>query len=74
MPPLRGGGLSGGYPPGGLKGYPLERLYEELVFLAYHLHWGYEELLRLDHAERRRWCQEVSRLNQRLNEEARRRG
>ncbi|HHI96310.1 MAG TPA: hypothetical protein ENJ96_00475 [Thermodesulfatator atlanticus] len=72
MPPLRGGSGGGGDQPGGLKGYPLERLYEELVFLAYHLHWSYSELLSLDHAERRRWCQEVSRLNQRLNEERRR--
>ena len=24
--------------------------------LAYHFHWPYEELMRLDHAERRHWA------------------
>ncbi|HFC96900.1 MAG TPA: hypothetical protein ENJ40_00380 [Thermosulfurimonas dismutans] len=71
---MRTGSDGGGDQPGGLKGYPLERLYEELAFLAYHLHWGYQELLELDHAERRRWCREISRINQRLAEEERRRG
>lgn len=48
--------------------YPEDQLYEELAFLAYHLHWPYEELLNLDHLERRRWVGEVSKINERLNE------
>jgi hypothetical protein len=43
-------------------------LHEELAFLAYHLHWSYDELLHMEHAERRRWCDEVSRMNRRLSE------
>ena len=37
--------------------------------MAYHLHWPYDQLLNLDHAERLRWVDEVSRINQRLNGE-----
>ena len=36
--------------------YPQEQLFQEMAFLAYYLHW-----------ERRRWCREVSEVNQKLN-------
>jgi hypothetical protein len=48
--------------------YPRERLREELVFLAYHLHWSYRELLSLEHAERRGFCEEISKIHRRLAE------
>jgi len=48
---------------------PLDRLYEEAAFLAYHLHWGHAEVLALEHGERRRWCEEVSKINVRLSGE-----
>lgn len=48
--------------------YPLERLYQELAYLAYHLHWPYDQLLQMEHAERLRWVEEVSSINKRLNE------
>ena len=38
-----------------------------MAFLAYYLHWSNEELMKLDHWERRRWCREVSAINQKLN-------
>jgi hypothetical protein len=38
-------------------------LYEEMAFIAYHLHWSHDELMRLDHCERRRWCREISSIN-----------
>lgn len=47
--------------------YPENRLYQEMAFLAYYLHWSKEELLHLDHGERRRWCREVSAINQKLS-------
>ena len=53
-------------------GYPLDRLYEEVAFLAYYFHWDCETVLTLDHRERQRWCHEISSINRRLNgEEAR---
>ena len=48
--------------------YPLDRLIEEVAFLAYHFHWGHDEILALEHADRRRWAGAVSALNERVNE------
>ncbi len=53
---------------GGILGYPLDRLYEEVAYVAFHLHWSFELLMTLDHRERVRWVQEVARINNRLNE------
>lgn len=50
-------------------GYPLESLYEEVAFLTYYLHWDYNSVLNLEHFERQRWCKEVSKINQKLNED-----
>ena len=38
-----------------------------MAFLAYYLHWGHDEVMNLDHRERRRWCAELSKINKRLN-------
>jgi len=38
-----------------------------MSFLAYYLHWSHEELMNLDHRERRRWCNEISAINKKLN-------
>ena len=46
---------------GSLKAYPATQLHEEMAFIAYHFHWAHEELMLLEHAERRRWCREISR-------------
>lgn len=54
-----------------MRGYPLDMIYEEVAFIAYHFKWSYEELMEMDHAERRRWCEEVSRINRSLNERSR---
>ena len=37
-----------------------------MSFLAYYLHWSHEELMQLEHRERRRFCQEVSRINKKV--------
>lgn len=51
-------------------GYPSDRLFEEVAYLAYYFHWPGEEILRLEHGERLRWVAEVARINRRLNEES----
>lgn len=33
------------------------------------MHWGHEEILKMNHLERLRWCKEVSKINSRLNQE-----
>jgi hypothetical protein len=39
-----------------------------MAFIAFHFHWPVQELLALEHAERRRWCREISGINRRLND------
>jgi hypothetical protein len=53
-----------------MTSYPLERLRGEVAYIAYYLHWPYEQIMQLDHLERRQWANEVSKMNQRLNEAA----
>jgi len=50
-----------------LKAYPVKTLYEEMAFIAMHFHWSQEELMRLEHGERRRWCREISAVNRARN-------
>ncbi|MGB9940956.1 DUF6760 family protein [Methanosarcina sp.] len=50
-----------------MTGYPLERLYEEVAFIAYHFHWPLEEIMTLEHRDRQRWCEEISKINQHLS-------
>ena len=47
--------------------YPQERIYQEMTFLSYYLHWSRDEVMRLNHLERRRWCREVSAVNKKLS-------
>jgi hypothetical protein len=47
--------------------YPLDRLREEVAYLAYHLNWSYEDVMLMEHAERQEWVDEVARINTRLN-------
>ncbi|MDQ3855484.1 MAG: hypothetical protein M3281_03725 [Chloroflexota bacterium] len=49
-------------------GYPSERLYEEVAYIACHLHWPYDQIMALEHRERQRWANEVARINERLND------
>ena len=41
-----------------------------MAFIAFHFHWSLDQIMSLEHAERQRWVAAISRLNQRLNEEA----
>jgi len=50
-----------------MTGYPLDRLYEEIAFIAYYFKWGFEEIINLEHRDRRRWCEEISRINKELS-------
>ncbi|MDR1354289.1 MAG: hypothetical protein LBJ38_02000 [Oscillospiraceae bacterium] len=43
--------------------YPQKELLSELAFIAYYFHWSFVEVTRLDHISRRKWCKEISRIN-----------
>lgn len=49
--------------------YAADRLFEEVAYVAYHLHWPMEEILNLEHADRQRFVTEISSINRRLSEE-----
>ena len=38
-----------------------------MTFLSYYLHWSRDEVMNLNHLERRRWCREVSAVNKKLS-------
>lgn len=63
------GGANKFFASRGLTTYPAEKIYEEAAFLGYYMHWGHNEILRMSHLERLRWCKEVSKINSRLNQE-----
>lgn len=54
-----------------MKHYPIDVLWQEVIYLAYHLHWDLDELLNLEHHDRVRLVQGVVALNARAWEEVR---
>jgi hypothetical protein len=54
-----------------VRRYPTDALWDEIAYLAYHLHWDLDTLLDLEHADRVRLVQAVADLNRRAWEEVR---
>ena len=50
-----------------MKAYPVKVLYEEMAFIAHHFHWPPDQLMGLEHRERRRWCRVISAINRTLD-------
>ncbi len=48
----------------------MDRIFEEVAYIAYHFHWPHDQILNLDHLERQRWVEEVAKINRRLDEAA----
>ncbi len=49
--------------------YPADKIYEEMAFIAYYMHWQHSEIASLSHRERQRWCSEISKINSKLGDE-----
>ncbi len=47
--------------------YPEQSLYREMSFIAYYFHWSGDEVMKLDHRSRRRWCLEISDIHRKVN-------
>ena len=56
----------GGRAPGGVLAYPVDRMMEELAFVAYHFHWSHDDVVELEHADRRAWVARISDINERI--------
>ncbi len=53
---------------------PVVEVWDEIAYLAYHLHWELGTLLDLEHADRRRMVGAVADLNRRGHEAVEARG
>ena len=42
---------------------------EEVAFIAYHFHWELDEILSMEHRDRQKWCEEINKINSKMNEE-----
>ncbi|SDF45692.1 hypothetical protein SAMN05216553_101725 [Lentzea fradiae] len=45
-----------------------DRLWEEIVYIAYYLHWSFESILELDHRTRARVIHEIGAINTRVDQ------
>ena len=50
-----------------MTGYPSKRLFEEVAYLAYYLHWPMDTILNLEHRDRLNWLEEVGRINKEIS-------
>jgi hypothetical protein len=46
--------------------YAPDRLYEEVAYVAYHFHWSLDAILDLEHPVRRRFVDEIAKINRRV--------
>jgi hypothetical protein len=49
-----------------MTGYPLDRLRQEVAYIAYHFHWPADQILAMEHRDRLSWVAEVARINEHL--------
>ena len=43
-----------------------DRIYEEVAYIAYHFHWSLDDILDMEHPLRRRFVDEIAKINLRL--------
>ena len=71
MPDLRAPLRSGAAARGGIVGHPLDGLFEEVAYIAYHFGWSLDCIMALEHGDRHQFVDHISQLNERANAEAR---
>jgi len=49
----------------------LDKLSGEVAYIAYHFHWGMDDILEMEHSERHAWIKEISEINRKINESSR---
>jgi hypothetical protein len=42
--------------------YATDRVHEEIAYIAYHFHWSLEDILDLEHRDRRRYAEQIATL------------
>ncbi|MEI2765950.1 MAG: DUF6760 family protein [Dermatophilaceae bacterium] len=49
--------------------YAADRIHEEVAYVAYHFHWDLDDILDMEHGQRRRYVREIAEINRRIAEE-----
>ncbi|MFJ3977817.1 DUF6760 family protein [Streptomyces sp. NPDC090021] len=49
--------------------YASERLWEEVAYVAYYLHWSLDQILDLEHPVRTRIIEEIGKTNRQISQE-----
>jgi hypothetical protein len=44
-------------------------LNEEVAYIAYHFHWPIDQIMNLEHRDRRAWVSQISALNERASQD-----
>lgn len=48
--------------------YAPDRLFEEVAYVAYYLHWPFDAILDLEHPLRERLIDEIGKINEQIND------
>lgn len=40
-----------------------------MAFISYYFHWDREEVMNMEHRDRKKWCDEISRINKTVSGE-----
>lgn len=48
--------------------YAPDRLFEEVAYVAYYLHWSLDDILDLEHPVRARLIDEIGKINELISE------
>lgn len=46
----------------------MDKISSEVAYIAYHFHWGMDDILEMEHKERHIWISEISEINKKINE------
>lgn len=47
----------------------LEELFREVSFIGYYFHWTEDQILCMPGLDRRKYCEEINRINRKINGE-----
>ena len=48
--------------------YAADRLFEEVAYVAYYMHWPLDQILGMENPVRRRFVDEIGKINRQLSE------
>jgi hypothetical protein len=48
--------------------YAADRLFEEVAYVAYYLHWPLDDILDMEHPLRTRFVEEIAGINRQIND------